>query len=54
MKKEKYETCIHVESIGINAVYVGTGCPRAKTVKGKRLCLKNHCRECRSWKGKEK
>ncbi len=24
-----------------------------KAVKGKRMCWKKYCRECRSWKGKE-
>lgn len=53
MKKEEYETCVHVKSIGINAVYVGAGCLQAKMVKGKRMCWKKHCRECGSWKKKE-
>lgn len=54
MKKEKYETCIHAKSVGDYAVRVGTGCPRANMILGELVSSKKRCRDCRSWKGKEK
>ena len=54
MAKEKYETCIHAKSASITVVYVNTGCPRANMILGELVSSKKRCRECRSWKGKEK
>lgn len=49
-KKQKYNTCIHAESVGVYAVYVKPSCPRASMVKGLLVSSKKRCEECRSYK----
>ena len=53
MEKEKYETCIHVKSIGNLAVFVDPGCPQANLIRGKLVSSRKRCKECREWKGRE-
>ena len=49
-KKQKYDTCIHAESVGACAVYVKPSCPRASMIKGRLVSSKKRCVECRSYK----
>ena len=46
----KYDTCIHAESVGTYAVYVKPSCPRASMIKGRMVSSKKRCEECRSYK----
>lgn len=49
----KYETCNYAEDIGIRAVYVKPGCPKAAEIKGRLVTHKKFCEECQFHKQKE-
>lgn len=52
-KKEKYETCRHVISVGQLAVFVKPTCRRATMIKGTLVSSKPRCRDCRKWEEKK-
>lgn len=54
MSKEKYETCVHVKSIGQIAVYVTPSCPQATQIKGHLVSSKERCRRCKVFKENDK
>lgn len=49
MRKEKFETCSHTESVGTMAVFVKPTCPHAAIIKGKLVSSKTRCRNCARW-----
>ena len=53
-KKEKYETCRHVISIGQLAVFVKPTCRNATIIKGTLVSSKPRCRNCHKWEERQK
>ena len=51
--KEKYNTCLHAQSVGEIAVHTTPGCPRVHNIKGVLAVTKGECRRCRRWKPRE-
>ena len=49
MRKEKFETCRHAESVGTMAVFVKPTCPHATMIRGKLVSSKMRCRNCARW-----
>lgn len=52
---EKYKTCKHsTGNVGELIVYVRPGCPRLSIINGVMCSSKVRCKECKSWKEREK
>lgn len=51
---KKHKTCKYAKGSGDVAVYVTPGCPRSNMIRGVLVTSKKRCRECKSWKGKDK
>ena len=51
-KTEKYNTCIHAESVGQVAVYVKPSCPQGTLIKGVFVSSKKRCEYCQEHKSR--